>query len=225
MVRSKKSVKKTGFSLVEAVISLSLLGLILLMIAPVIGGRTTKTASVHCAYGGTKVFTNDGELKLEKGVSKLYITAVRGGEAGYPYQNGENGSIAGNSYKTWYPTEIVNLARTDTKGVVVSFSNGIPIVALKDSDGNTKVVLNERISPNRPKSYNPDYRTFKPILNGKVSNEAPLSSGTQNFGNFRGPIFGSGGRGTFEDANNVTSVDYPNGAVVLEWNTNCVIQE
>lgn len=89
----KIDTKIKAFSLVESLVAFALFGMILLMLSPLIMGRSQKTAEVHCVNGGSQVvhpqgssdgnnWDNNAVLDIQPGMSKIYITLARTGKDG-----------------------------------------------------------------------------------------------------------------------------------------------
>ena len=240
----RKSIQKkhSAFSLVESLVALALFGLVLLMMSPLIMGRSNRTPEVHCINGGTKtIIEEDGEYKFsygdKEGISKLFVTVVQPGTSGdlpsaskYPVAY-RMGTEAGTTYEPYYKTiDLLNYSpKYDTLKIVYHDSPLSADIKLcvggKDcetiSTGKFKVLglsVEEDL-------YYPDASTTHKEQTARGST---LRAGIPNYGTYLGPIYGVGGRGTYrripEKAEYVKQ--YLRARMVfIEWPADCTITE
>ena len=186
-----------GFSLAEALVSLALLGLILMMMTPVFVSRSSDRTTMTCIQGGVQTFTKNGIFDVKEGMTKLQITAVREGTSGY-------GNNAGDAYAVWTIPDQLNVAKENIKKIKINFSYDSPEIRTINSEGKEKKLKIEFEQNSTSGNH--------------VGQETLVGNGIPDFGGFRGPLFGAGtvGGTTAKDLGEI---------VVIEWPTDCILSE
>lgn len=231
--------KQKAFSLIEAVMSLTLLGVIILMIAPIVASRSIHSTEIQCEDGGQKVcYANDltsseCRLAIKTGMDRLWITVIPQGGSGNSINDSiaknildksstySVGTDAGTTYKTFYYNNGrgIKLKNGDYDEVKVQVA--VPVA-------NDKVKINIQFLKNGKSLETTVIETeldaADPFEKVKLASGYPLRAGLPAFCNFLGPLFGVGAYGEYRLTAGIKSNDVPINAdvIIFEWSGTCV---
>ena len=213
--------KQKAFSLIEAVMSLTLLGVIILMIAPIVAGRSVHSTEIQCADGGQEVcYESECSLDIETGMDRLWITVIKKGGNGTKYSknkigyNKSNsvGTAAGETYKTFYYNNGrgIKLKNGEYDKVNVNVNDSKITFSKNDTDK----LLTSNITNS----------TMTNSFAEQLNNKYPLRAGMPAFGDFLGPLFGVGAYGEYRLTAGKKYYDVPvnSDVVIFEWSGTCV---
>ena len=237
-------IRKKGFTLIESIMSLSILGLIVLMSAPLLSGRTQQTSGFVCKDSGSKLYTETATFDIEEGMNRVWITAIFPGNAGLEAtagtiyggtQDDNYGHKAGDTYNPHYVNnglgvsvkngeyDNINFEINDTDITINYQKNGYPHPLKTETieKNDTKLNLKDttkRLTCDEDFSLlmGPDKTYCYDITDG-----AQLRAGVPNFGEFLGPIYGAGGFGAFRNANDQRGTN-ERVRIFVEWSGTCV---
>ncbi len=246
-MKQKNSKNKKAYSMVEALMAMIIVSTVILMLAPILAGRSQRTSGSVCVQGNSllvtssssgvlcmrngsivpssgracqnpdtdKILYQSNTFYIQPGMERIWITAIGHGGPGADGGYGQYGSPAGNASSTVYYNDGKGLNVVSTK------ARTIDVVVGKDASATVKgptiagnpVIIDSITSKG--------VGTAAGGVNGTwESNRAShLRGGEPRYSDFRGGIFGSGGRGEYGWT---ASGDGGVAAVLIEWPTNCV---
>ena len=242
--------RKKGFTLIESIMSLSILGLIVLMSAPLLTGRSQQTSGFVCENSGSKLYIVDPsgseffDFKVKEGMNRVWITAIFPGDdgehdtpPGYGKNENDNyGHKAGDTYKPYYVNNGLGVSVKNGEYDNINFEMNDAYITIryqKNADNlktetieknDTKLNLKDptkRLTCDRSTSFTPTTYTSTKTYCYDITDGAQLRAGVPNFGEFLGPLYGTGGYGTFRNANEHRTTN-KRVRIFVEWSGTCV---
>jgi len=239
--------KKYGFSIVEALMSMVIVGIIILMTAPMFAGRTERTSGSTCVQGESIFLTADiknypknspyicqnGTCTIPPGVDKILVTTVNAGASGETLDvtgskkttvaNGGNAGVPGDVGYFYFRIPSANGATlkytVGTPGTIVGANTAVTVT---DEKGKNIIPADQETENRIRNPQNVQNQAQNLSYSGSYSH-----GGSMDYGAFPVGKYGAGGRGGF----NASSVDTTTeskgvgGAILIEWSTNCVATE